>query len=95
MHEFTFRLATSQAGLSTAPVLTLSDMSISTSQTLYIDRDERDNLYIRVGSASAMSKRTPSSPDDLIAIPASTNTYMQWSADVAHNSTLKVRGRWL
>lgn len=92
---FSFTAAPTQAALDTVPSITLSDMSISTSQTLYIDRDERDNLYIRVGNASAMSKRTPESADDLIAIPAATSTYIKWTANTAHSTTMRVRGRWL
>ena len=97
MTDFSFQVAPTQADLDSAKAqkITLGNMTVSTSQTIYIDRDERDSLYIKVGSAGAMSKRTPESADDLIAIPAATSTYIKWTANTAHSTTMRVRGRWL
>ena len=98
MTDFAFQVAPTQADLDTvrAQKITLGNMTVSTSQTIYIDRDERDSLYIKVGSAGAMSLRTPESADDLIVYPkASGGTYIKWSSNVAHSMKLYCRGRWL
>ena len=94
MTTFSFTIAKTQAGLTTGQKITLENMTVGTNQTIYIDRDERDNLYIRVGNASAMSLRTPESADDLIAYGGTTN-YIQWASNVAHSTKLYCRGRWL
>lgn len=98
MTDFSFQVARAQADLDTARAqkITLSNMSLSPSQTIYIDRDERDNLTIKVGSASGMSLRTPESADDLIVYPKlSGGTYIRWSSNTDHVTHLYCRGRWL
>lgn len=72
--------------------IALTDISVGTLQTLYIDRDERDNLRIRRGSTSYMSKRTPESADDILIAPG--NVSISISADQNVNVTFSYKGRW-
>lgn len=98
MTEYSFQVAPTQADLDTvmAQKITLANMSIGPSQTIYIDRDERDNLSIKVNNASGMSLRTAESADDLIVYPkTSGSTYIKWSSNTGHVTNLYCRGRWL
>ena len=72
--------------------ISLTDISVSTLQTLYIDRDERDNLRIRRSSTSYMSKRTAESADDLLITPG--NASISITADQNVNVTFTYKGRW-
>ena len=72
--------------------IALTDISVGTLQTLYIDRDERDNLRIRRGSTPYMSKRTAASADDLMVSPG-TVAYT-YTANTACDVTFSFKGRW-
>ena len=73
--------------------IALTDISVGSLQTLYIDRDERDNLRIRRGtSTSYMSARTAASADDLMISPGSVSISI--SADQNVNVTFTYKGRW-
>ena len=73
--------------------ITMTGMSVSSSQTLYFDRNTRDDLQIRRVSVSYMSKRTPESDDDLVVDPG-TVAY-EYTANTPVNVTFSFRGRWL
>ena len=73
-------------------IITLEEMSVGTLQTLYIDRDDRDNLRIRRGTTSYMNKRTAASADDLFVSPGSVSFSV--SANVACNFIFSFKGRW-
>lgn len=72
--------------------IALTGMSVGTLQTLYIDRDERDNLRIRRGTTSYMDRRTPESADDLLITPGDVNISI--NADQNVNVTFTYKGRW-
>lgn len=72
--------------------IALTDISVGTLQTLYIDRDARDSLRIRRGSTSYMSKRTAASADDLMVNPG-TVAY-SFTANTACSVTFSFKGRW-
>lgn len=72
--------------------ISLTDMSVGTLQTLYLDRDEHDNLRIRRGTTSYMSKRTAESADDILIPPGSTNISI--TADQNVTVTFTYKGRW-
>lgn len=72
--------------------IALTDISVGTLQTLYIDRDERDNLRIRRGSTSYMSYRTAASADDLMVSPGTVS--YSFTASAAVNVTFSFKGRW-
>ena len=72
--------------------ITLAGMSVGTLQTLYIDRTDRDDIRIRRGSTSYMSKRSAASADDLFVSPGTVN--YSYTANTSVNITFSVKGRW-
>lgn len=72
--------------------VTLTGMSVSSIQTLYLERSDRDDLKIRRVSVSYMNKRTPESDDDLMVSPGS--VAYSFTANTAVDVTFSFKGRW-
>lgn len=72
--------------------VSLSGLSVATSGSLVFERSARDDLAIRSGSASLLSKRSVLSADDLLAGPG--RIAVSYTANTACDVRLSVRGRW-
>ena len=72
--------------------IVLDELEIAAAGTVTFERDARDNLMIRSGTTSLLSKRTAESDDDLLAGPGV--TAVSFTSDVACSVVYSVRGRW-
>ena len=72
--------------------IVLDELEIAAAGTVTFERDARDNLMIRSGTTSLLSKRTAESADDLLAGPGV--TAVSFTSDVACSVVYSVRGRW-
>jgi len=70
----------------------LTGLSVAQNGVLSFERDERDDLMIKYGGASQLSKRSAASADDLIAAPGS--AAFSYTAGTACTVVFSVRGRW-
>ena len=68
-------------------------LGLARGQTLSIGYDDEHRLFMRVGGASVMSRRTAASADDLLLAPRTQNA-IRIEADNPIRATLKGRGLW-
>lgn len=76
-----------------AQTMTLSGLSVTNTAPLLIYYDERHLLHIESGGVSLLSKRSASSPDDIILTAGQTNTVIL-TLSRACTYTIKARGLW-
>ena len=74
--------------------ITLSGLSVSSGDHVYIGYDSHGHIYIRKNTSSIMDLRTPASSDDLVAECGKINTFAV-SASASVSITYTVRGCWL
>lgn len=74
--------------------ITLSGISVSSSQTLKISYDDNMNLQIKRGNVSYLNKRTAASSDDLLAVCGQNNA-LTVTADQSVLATFSARGLWI
>lgn len=72
--------------------ITLAGLSVARNSLLFFERDARDDLAIRSGTGSLLSKRSAASVDDLLVAPGKTT--VSFTANTACTVTFSVRGRW-
>lgn len=72
--------------------IALSSLGVAKNSLLYIERDARDDLCIRSGATSLMSKRSAASADDLFVKPGS--AAVSFAANTTCTVTISARGRW-
>ncbi len=72
--------------------ITLAGLNVARNNLLFFERDARDDLAIRSGTGSLLSKRSAASADDLLAAPGKTT--VSFTANTACTVTFSVRGRW-
>ena len=72
--------------------ISLSSLSVAKNSMMYFERDLRDDLAIRSGTSSLLSKRSAASADDLFVKPGGAS--VSFTANTACDVTFSVRGRW-
>lgn len=75
-------------------VISFTNLGATSANPLTITYDDRSIQSIKVGPSSAMSKRTSSSSDDLLA-KCGANNQVGFTANVAAEVIFKARGLWL
>ena len=75
-------------------VLNFSDLGATNANPLKVRYDDRQIMSIKVGSSSAMGKRTAASADDILMKCGQTNL-CSYSANVSVTATFSARGLWL
>lgn len=75
-------------------MIRLENLSLSENDVVSIGYDERQLLYIKKGNTSLMSKRTPGSSDELLAVSGTSNDVTS-ETDGSITVVFSVRGCWM